>query len=258
MAGSECLSHPFSMSLSLSHLYPSLLPLPSCESGFFSTWALLCSDPQQQPELYVVTAQWSKWAIFAKILTGVLEQSNNTGHALITVLMAETELFKSTFLDPSRPREGREWPSKEENSGHQTDKSHRCLCSPPLAPCSLFLIRHGPPCPMAPPPHNSPAWIRNDPFFSSASCFMFPPNTPCDPKSAASSKSVETLDLMYPKSFVLPMRKVRRIQMKWLPPVSLSYFMQIHGFSHAYLGFSSPHTRLHALMQFGTPCILRN
>lgn len=79
------------------------------------------------------------------------------------------------------------------------------------APRPLFSIldQTWPPRPMAPPPHNSPAWIRNDPFFSSASCFMFPPNTPCDLKSAASSKSVETLDLMYPKSFVLPMRKVR-------------------------------------------------
>lgn len=166
---------------------PLLLPLPSCESGFFSTWALLCSDPQQQPELSVVTAQWSKWAIFPKILTGIPEQSYNTGHALIMVLVAETELFKSTFLDLSR-REGREWLSKgEETSGHQTDKSHRCLSSPPLAPCSPFWIRHGPPCPMAPPPHDSPAWVRNGPLFSSASCSKFLSNTRCDPKSAASS-----------------------------------------------------------------------
>lgn len=138
------------------------------------------------------------------------------------------------------------------------DKSHRCLSSPPLAPCSPFWIRHGTPCPMAPPPHDSPAWIRNGPLFSSASCSKFLSNTHCDPKSAASSKPVETLDLMYPESFILPMRKVRRTPMKWLPPVSLSYLTQIHGLSHACLGFSPPHTRLHALVQVGTHSILRN
>lgn len=128
---------------------------------------------------------------------------------------------------------------------------------PAPRPCPPFWIRHAP-CPMARPPHDLPAWIRNGPFSSSASCFMFPPNTPCDPKSAASLKPVETLDLMYPEPFALPMRKVRRTQMKWLPPGSLSCFMQIQGLLMPAWVSLPPHTRLHALIQFGAHCILRN
>ena len=67
---------------------------------------------------------------FPKVLTEVPEWGN-VGQALTMVLGTETELLKSASLEPSRPREGREWPSKgKEASGHQTGKSHRCLCNP--------------------------------------------------------------------------------------------------------------------------------
>lgn len=57
MVGSESPTHLFSMSLSLLRYTSTSYPCLPVSQG--STWALLCSD-QQQPELSVVTAQWSK------------------------------------------------------------------------------------------------------------------------------------------------------------------------------------------------------
>lgn len=45
---------------------------------------------------------------------------------------------------------------------------------------------------------------------------MFSPNIPCDQNSAAILKPVETFNLVSSKSFILQMKKVKMMQMKWL------------------------------------------